>query len=91
MYTGRYWLEKNFDTVGRLKKIADEQNQNLALFSLAWILSNETITSIIVGVSSLGQLQENLKAVELELTAEQLTASDEAWQHISPPRFLYGR
>ena len=91
MYTSRYWLDKNFDTVVRLKKIADAHNQNLTQFSLAWILSNETITSIVVGVSSLGQLQENLKAVELELTAEQLTACDEAWQHISPPRFLYGR
>jgi aryl-alcohol dehydrogenase (NADP+) len=91
MYTNRYWLDKNFDAVARLREIADAHNQSLAQFSLAWILNNETITAIIVGVSSLGQLKENLKAVELNLTAEQLTACDEAWQYISPSRFMYGR
>ena len=91
MYTNRYWLDKNFDAVACLREIADAHNQSLAQFSLAWILNNETITAIIVGVSSLGQLKENLKAVELNLTAEELTACDEAWQYISPSRFMYGR
>ena len=91
LYIGRYWLDRNFAAVARLKKIAEEQGQSFPQFSLAWILNNDTITSVLLGVTSLKQLQENLGAMELKLSTEQLSACDEVWQQHAPRGFLYGR
>ena len=59
-------------------------------FALAGILNNPAITSVICGVTSLKQLEENIGAVEVELTEEELKACDEVWQQLRPPRFSYG-
>ncbi|MFC2004012.1 aldo/keto reductase [Chloroflexota bacterium] len=91
LYTGRYWHDRNFAAIARLKKIAEEQGQSFPQFSLAWILNNDTVTSVLLGVTSIRQLQENLGAMELQLSAEQLSACDEVWQQLSPRGFLYGR
>ncbi len=82
----------NFDAVARLKQIAGEHDQSLAQFALAWILSNETITSPICGATSLKQLEENLRATEGKLSQEELAACDEVWQKLSPrPKLFYGK
>ncbi len=90
-YTERYWSVTNFEAVTRLKQIAREQGRNLPRFALAWTLSNEIITSVICGVTSLEQLEENLGAAEIKLSPEELAACDDVWQKIRPPRFLYAR
>ena len=91
-YRERYWLPANFEAVTRIKQIAQKGgHSSMAQFALAWILSNETITSAVCGASSTKQLEENLKSVEIKLSREELAACDEAWQKIRPPRFLYGR
>ena len=36
------------------------------------------------------QLEENLGAVEVELTEEELRICDEVWHRLRPPRFSYG-
>lgn len=91
MYCERYWLEANFEAVNRLKTIAREVGQSLPQFALAWILNNETVTSVICGCSSLKQLEQNLGAVEVKLSGEELAACDEVWKHLRPLRFFYGR
>ncbi len=91
MYSGRYWTDHNFEAVTSLKQVAGERGRSLTHFSLAWILNNRTITSVISGVSSLKQLEDNLKATEITLSAEEITACDELWQQMAPRQFLYGR
>jgi len=91
MYSERYWSDRNFEAIARLKQVAGEHGRSLTHFSLAWILNNETITSVICGVSSLNQLEDNLGATEIKLSAEELTACDEVWQQLKPSQFLYGR
>jgi aryl-alcohol dehydrogenase-like predicted oxidoreductase len=91
LYTERYWSAANFEAVAKLKEIASAHGRNLTQFALAWILNSKAITSIVLGVSSLRQLEENLKATEITLTEEELSACDKVWQELSPPRFLYGR
>ena len=49
---------------------------DLVHLALAWVLSNETITSAVCGVSSLKQLEENLGATEIELSEEERAACD---------------
>jgi len=81
----------NFEAVAHLKRIAREYGRSLAQFALAWILSNDTITSAICGATSLKQLEENLGAAEVKLSAEELAACDGVWQQLRPLRFFYGR
>jgi len=91
MYYERYWSASNFEAVARLKKIANEHGRNLIQFSLAWILSNEVITSAICGATSVKQLEQNLGATEVKLSPEELAACDGVWQQLRPLRFFYGR
>lgn len=90
VYSARYWLASNFEAVARFKEITQKHGRSMAQFALAWILNNETITSVICGTNSIKQLEENLGAVEVKLTEEELTACDEVWHQLSPPRFFYG-
>lgn len=90
-YRQRYWSARNFEAVTRLKQLAEEHGRSLNHFALAWILKNQTITSVISGVSSLKQLEDNLVAAEVTLSAEDFATCDEVWQQLSPRQFLYGR
>ena len=45
-----------------LNEIALQRGQTLAEMSLAWLLRDERVTSVIVGASSIGQLEKNLRA-----------------------------
>jgi len=92
LYRDRYWTAANFEALTRLKQIARGNGRSLTQFALAWILSNETITSAICGASSVKQLEENVGATEVKLSEEELAACDEVWQKLSPrPKLFYGR
>ena len=91
IYRERYWSAINFEAVARLRQIAKEHSRSLAQFALAWVLNNETITSAICGSTSPKQLEENVGAAEIELSAEELTVCDGVWQQLRPPRFFYAR
>lgn len=91
MYSQRYWTAANFEAVARLKQIASEHGHRLTQFSIAWVLNNQAITSAICGATSLKQLEENLGAPEIKLSAEELAACNGVWQQLNPPRFFYGR
>jgi len=91
MYYERYWSPSNFEAVASLKEIASEHGRSLTVFSLAWILSSEVVTSAICGASSVKQLEQNLGATEIRLSPEELAACDGVWQQLRPLRFFYGR
>jgi aryl-alcohol dehydrogenase-like predicted oxidoreductase len=85
-----YWSTANFQAVAHLRKIAEAHSRNLTQFSLAWIMNNPSISSAIVGASSAKQLEENILAVDIKLTAEENKACDEVWKELRPPRVFYG-
>lgn len=61
----------------RLDGIARRRGQSLAAMALSWLLRDERVTSVIIGASSVSQLQDNLKAVEnLDFTEEELLEID---------------
>ncbi|WP_219070497.1 aldo/keto reductase [Candidatus Mycobacterium methanotrophicum] len=54
------------------------RGRTLAQLALAWVLRNQTITSALVGVSSVAQLDENLGALDnLDFTSEELSEIDQ--------------
>ena len=90
-YYERYWTATNFEAIATLKRIAESHGRSLTHLSLAWILSHASITSVVMGASSVKQLEENLGAIEGKLTAAEFSACDEVWQQLRPLRFFYGR
>lgn len=49
--------------ISALNEVAKRRGQTLAEMALAWILKDDMVTSVIVGVSSTAQLEKNLKAI----------------------------
>lgn len=62
--------DDNLDKVEALIKMAKELDTDLATFALAWGLRDPRISSLITGASKPAQLQNNLKALDLEIPAE---------------------
>src|SRR5690606_25482792 len=61
------------EKVRKLDEIADSREQSLAQMAIAWLLKDERVTSVLVGVSSVSQLEENLKALtKLKFHASEL-------------------
>lgn len=57
----------------RLNDYAEKRGLSLAQLSLLWVLSHKEVTSVIVGASSVAQLADNLKVINLEkLTEEEI-------------------
>lgn len=69
--------EERVEAARRLAGIAAERGESLADMALAWVLADPRVTSVIIGVSSLEQLQANLRAIgSAPFTPEQLAAID---------------
>ncbi|MDR1340645.1 MAG: aldo/keto reductase [Prevotellaceae bacterium] len=56
--------------IRKLTEIAYGRNQSLAEMSLAWLLKDDSVCSVIVGASSVEQLDKNLRALENTLFSE---------------------
>jgi aryl-alcohol dehydrogenase-like predicted oxidoreductase len=67
LYQARYWHEPEFESVGKIQEVADEQETPITTLSVAWVLANPTITSVIVGASRLEQLTDTLVAADYKL------------------------
>ncbi len=66
--------ERGFDAVDALDEIARERGVSIAQVALAWLIAQTGITSIIIGANKMSQLEDNLKAVEIELSAEEIAS-----------------
>lgn len=78
-----FHLKKNILTdellqrIKGLNEIAAQRGQTLAEMALAWILKNDLVTSVIIGASSVKQLEDNLKSIRnISFTEEELKAID---------------
>ncbi|MBQ4270373.1 MAG: L-glyceraldehyde 3-phosphate reductase [Clostridiales bacterium] len=65
---GRFLKEEqvsgeNLERIRELNSIAQQRGQTLAEMALAWLLSDDAVTSVIVGASRPEQIETNLKAI----------------------------
>jgi L-glyceraldehyde 3-phosphate reductase len=61
----------------RLNEIAKTREQSLAQMAIAWLLKNPGVTSVLVGVSNVEQLDDNLKTLKnLSFSKEELRSID---------------
>lgn len=64
--------------VRRLNEIAQGRGQSLAQMALAWVLRDPRVTSVLVGASSVAQLDDNLDVLDnLELSESELDAIEQ--------------
>jgi L-glyceraldehyde 3-phosphate reductase len=70
--------EKNMGNARALARIAAERGQTLSQLALAWALRDARVTSLVIGASSVEQLDENLDALtNLSFSDEELARIDE--------------
>lgn len=61
-----------------LNSIATDRGQSLAQMALAWVMKDKRITSVLVGASSVQQIDDNLKTLEnISFTPSELSAIEE--------------
>ena len=71
--------EDNLARLRALNEIAQRRGQTLAQLALSWVLRPGGVTSALIGVSSIAQLDENLAALDApEFTADELAEIDAA-------------
>lgn len=69
--------EDTLDKIRRLNQLAIGRGQTLAEMSVAWLLNNPQVTSVLVGASSVKQLSDNLNALKnTSFTADELVTID---------------
>lgn len=69
--------EETLGRVRRLNDIAAQRGQSLAQLALAWALRDARVSSVLIGASSVAQLDDNLAAVNgPAFTDDELTAID---------------
>ena len=69
--------EKAYDIIDVIQAISEQKGVTVAQIALAWLLHQPVVTSIIVGAKKQEQLLDNLKAIEINLTVDELSALNE--------------
>jgi aryl-alcohol dehydrogenase-like predicted oxidoreductase len=67
-------LARNVEVVDELKKVAAELGTSLPRLALAWVLRNPTVAVALSGCRKPSEIEENVRALEVELPADTLTA-----------------
>ena len=70
--------EKGFTLVDQMRKIASAHNASVAQVAIAWLLAKQAVTSVLLGASKLKQLTDNLGAVAVKLSEEEIKTLDAA-------------
>jgi L-glyceraldehyde 3-phosphate reductase len=69
--------DENLSRIRALNDIAQGRHQSLAQMAIAWALRDARITSVLIGASSVAQLEQNVTALDhLEFTDDELAAID---------------
>ena len=69
---------RNWRIIDAVRAVATETGATASAVSLAWLLAKPQVSSVIFGARDVAQLDGNLAAAELELSAAQLQALDDA-------------
>ena len=68
-----YSLESDFDVADAVGEVAEERGVSRAQVALAWMLQKPAVTAPIVGTTKLKHLEDAVKAVDVTLSAEEIT------------------
>ncbi len=80
VFVKRLATKENLQRVEKLFQIAKEIETSVSNLSLAWCLRKEIVSSTITSATKISQLEENLKASELELSPEIVESIDKIFK-----------
>jgi aryl-alcohol dehydrogenase-like predicted oxidoreductase len=69
--------EKAYDIVEVMEEIGGNHKASTAQVALAWLLHQDVVTTVIIGAKKMSQLDDNLKAVEISFSDDELNKLDE--------------
>ena len=62
----------DLEIISKVEAMASEHDATMAEVALSWVYSREAICCPIIGASSVSQLENNVKALDLELSADEV-------------------
>ncbi|HEY0166557.1 MAG TPA: aldo/keto reductase [Jatrophihabitans sp.] len=88
-YDRRSGRQRTWDVIDAVRAVADEQGATMAQVALAWLSDRPAVTSVILGARTTEQLEDNLQAADLRLSAAQTELLDVA-SDPEPADYPYG-
>jgi aryl-alcohol dehydrogenase-like predicted oxidoreductase len=76
IFADPFLTEKTYAIVDELQIIAKAHQSTVARIALAWVRAQPGVTSTIIGARRLAQLEDNLKALDIKLSAEEFGRLD---------------
>jgi len=77
--------DEAYDVVEVMDEIAESKGASIPQIALAWLLHRTGVTSVIIGAKKMSQLEDNLGAAKVTLTAEEIERISE----VTKPRNIY--
>ena len=74
----RRGTDRTWDVIDAVQKVAEDRGVSMAEVALAWVTDRPGVTSTILGARTTDQLETNLSAADLHLSAEETAALDQA-------------
>jgi aryl-alcohol dehydrogenase-like predicted oxidoreductase len=90
----------DIEIIGKVEAMAAEHSTTMAEVALAWVIAKEDICCPIIGASSVSQVENNVKALDLELSVHEIETLDQMYRprdvindHVPEPmpRYLQGQ
>jgi len=75
-----YYQESDFTVVERVIEIADKRGVTPSQIALAWLLHQPGVTAPIIGASKMTHLEQDVAAIEIDLSVEELDLLGEPYQ-----------
>ncbi|WP_341319027.1 aldo/keto reductase [Paraburkholderia sp. IMGN_8] len=69
--------ERAYDCIDVMRGIAEAKGVSVAQIALAWLLHQRAVTTVIVGAKKIEQLDDNIAATQVSLTADDLAKLDQ--------------
>jgi aryl-alcohol dehydrogenase-like predicted oxidoreductase len=89
IWNQRGHLEQTWQVLDVVRKVAGERGVAMSQVAVAWLLGRPAVTSVILGARTLRQLEENMAAAGLRLSAEEVRLLDEVSEPVTPD-YPYG-
>lgn len=64
--------ERVYNIIDKLKPMAEAKGTSVAQLALAWLLHQPAVTTVIIGANKMEQLDDNLKAIDVKFTEDEL-------------------
>lgn len=83
-FAARILNDRNYDTLDKLEEFATARGHTMVELAFSWLASQPYVGSVIAGSTRPEQVEENAKAADWKLTAEDMKQIDEVMGHARP-------